>query len=194
MQLLQATARPAPRAEEVRLPPKVPRCALRQRVFLSYHHGWDHARADLIRALAPDRISQALPEAEWDLLMQTGDAAVAQWISAQIAAASCTVVLISGSTRGRRLIEHEVLTSWRQRKGILGLYVHNLPDQTGARTHRGPNPFSEFRMTRDNQRLSDIVPVYEAPYPDLAGNLRYISAMLPEWVQEANSIRRNYSH
>lgn len=165
---------------------------MRTKVFLSYHYNWDRGRADAIRGLVGANAAPALSDSGWARLLEEGDHAVARWFAQNLERSQCAIVLISGSTRGRRLIDNEIYQSWKAKRGVLGIYVHNLPDVNGHCSHRGPNPFADFEMTKYRARLSDIVRTYDPPYQDPWSILNYISYNLANWVQDAISIRRNY--
>jgi hypothetical protein len=165
---------------------------MRSRVFLSYHYNWDQDRANAVRQVIGNSAAPALSDHTWQELVQEGDHAVARWFAQQLDKAQCTIVLISPSTRGRRVIDHEIYQSWKAKRGVLGIYVHHLLDRSGHQTTRGPNPFAEFELARDRCRLSDVVRTYDPPFVEPRGVLNYIADNVAGWVQEAISIRRNY--
>ena len=132
------------------------------------------------------------PDNDWEQITRGGDAAIQRWIDGQLSGKSCAVVLIGSATAGRKWIKHEIEKAWNDGKGVLGVYIHNLKDQTGQQSSRGQNPFDDFTMKRDNAKLSSIVKVYEPPSITSTFVYDYIKQNLPGWVEEAIRIRNNY--
>lgn len=82
--------------------------------------------------------------------------------------------------------------TWNDGKGVLGIYIHNLKDVDGNQATKGRNPFEDFTMKRDNQKLSSIVKAYDPPYSTSTYVYDYIKDNVKSWVEEAISIRENY--
>lgn len=121
-----------------------------------------------------------------------GDSAIQEWIDNQLAGRSCTIVLIGENTAGRKWIEYEIEKSWNDGKGVFGIYIHNLKDKDGEQSSKGRNPFDDFTMHRDDEKLSSIVKTYNPPYSTSTDVYDYIKSNLEDWVEEAISIRENY--
>ncbi len=41
------------------------------------------------------------------------------------------VVLIGQNTAGRKWINYEIRKGWKDKKGMFGIYIHNLEDKDG---------------------------------------------------------------
>ena len=52
--------------------------------------------------------------------------AVQKWIDDQLTGRSCTIVAIGESTARRKWIDYEITKSWHDKKGVLGIHIHNL--------------------------------------------------------------------
>jgi hypothetical protein len=121
-----------------------------------------------------------------------GDAAIERWIDGQLLGKSCCVVLIGSETARRKWIDYEIHTSWNSKKGVLGIYIHNLKNASGAQATRGANPFAHIRMHRGNVPMSSIVKAYDPPYSDSNRCYDYIKRNLAGWIEEAIKIRDTY--
>ncbi len=52
---------------------------------------------------------------------------------------SCTVLLIGAETAGRKWIKHEIEKTWNDKKGLVGVYIHNLKNVSQQQTYKGNN-------------------------------------------------------
>lgn len=129
---------------------------------------------------------------DWETVKKGGDKAIQTWIDNQLSGRSCTIVLIGRDTAKRKWIDYEIEKSWNDKKGVVGIHVHNLKDQNQSQTTKGTNPFEHFTMKRDNAKLSSIVKTYNPPYTDSKAVYDYISQNLTAWIEEAIRIRDNY--
>ena len=77
-------------------------------------------------------------------------------------------------------------------RGSLVYILHNLKDKDGEQSSKGRNPFDDFTMHRDDEKLSSIVKTYNPPYSTSTDVYDYIKSNLEDWVEEAISIRENY--
>lgn len=163
-----------------------------RRVFYSFHYAPDNWRASQIRNMGVVEGNQPATDNDWETVNKGGDAAIQRWIDGQLSGKSCSVVLIGAGTARRKWIDYEIHTSWNSKKGVLGVYVHNLKNVSGAQASRGTNPFSHIRMQRDNAALSSIVKAYDPPYSDSKQCYDYIKQNLASWIEEAIKIRDAY--
>jgi hypothetical protein len=56
------------------------------------------------------------------------NAAIEKWIADQMNGKSCSIVLIGNGTAGRKWITYEIIKTWNDKKGVLGVYIHGLKD------------------------------------------------------------------
>lgn len=136
--------------------------------------------------------NQPVSDNDWEDVKKGGDSAIQEWIDNQLAGRSCTIVLIGENTAGRKWIEYEIEKSWNDGKGVFGIYIHNLKDKNGEQSSKGRNPFDDFTMNRNDEKLSSIVKTYNPPYSTSTYVYDYIKSNLEDWVEEAISIRENY--
>lgn len=160
------------------------------KVFLSYNHCVDHWRAAQLRKLKCISANQPASDEDWYAITRRGDDAIRDWINRSMAGRPVTILLIGSSSRGRKWINYEIEKSYRDRKTIIGVYVHHLLDHDGGRSTKGPNPFEEFRLTNSNMRLSHILKTYDPPTREGDVTLRYIADNLDQWIEEASQARR----
>jgi len=81
---------------------------------------------------------------DWEEVTKDGDDAIQKWVDDQLKGRGCTVVLIGNKTAGRKWIDYEIEKSWNDKKGILGVHIHNLKNSEGNQGTKGANPFSNF--------------------------------------------------
>lgn len=119
-----------------------------RRVFFSFHYERDVWRAGQIRnswLTKPDRASAGFWDAaKWESVKKKGDAAIKQWIRAQMKGTSVTVVLIGAQTVTRPYVLYEIEHSWTIKNGIIGIYIDSLKDSKGYTDTRGQDPFKKL--------------------------------------------------
>jgi hypothetical protein len=130
---------------------------------------------------------------EWESITRGGDPAIKKWIDDQLDGKSCTIVLIGAKTAGRKWIKYEIEHSWNDKKGLLGIYIHNLKDLNENQSEKGANPFDDFTLCDGNKKLSSIVKVYNPSGSDSKAVYAHIKANLADWIETAISIRENFS-
>jgi hypothetical protein len=116
-----------------------------RRVFFSFHYERDVWRANVVRnswVTQPDREDAGFIDAsEFEEIKRQGEKAVKQWIDNQLKGTSVTIVLIGTETYLRDWVRYEIVKSFDRRNGLLGIYIHNIKDQSGRTDVKGSNPF-----------------------------------------------------
>lgn len=161
-----------------------------RRVFYSFYYKEDNWRASQVRNMGVLEGNKPVSDNDWEQITRGGDEAIKRWINDQLNGTSCTIVLIGQNTAGRKWINYEIEKSWNDRKGLLGIYIHNLKDKDGNQSIKGTNPFDTFYL--NGKPLSQIVKAYDPPYTDSQMVYDYIKKNLAYWVEEAIKIRNNY--
>jgi hypothetical protein len=161
-----------------------------RRCFYSFHYQPDNWRASQVRNMGVIEGNQPVGDNDWETVKRGGDRAVENWIADQMSGRSCTVVLIGAETAGRKWINYEIEKTWKDKKGLVGIYIHNLKDVRQQQTSKGNNPFSQYNV--NGTTLASIVRSYDPPYTDSAQVYGYINANLAAWVEEAVAIRNRY--
>ena len=161
-----------------------------RRVFFSFHYKPDNWRTAEVRNMGVVEGNAPVSDNDWETVKRGGDAAIRRWINEQIQGKSCAIVLIGSNTAGRKWINYEIEKAWSDRKGVLGIYIHNIKDRFGDQSPKGENPFDDFEM--NGRKFSRIVKAYDPPYKRSTNVYKYINDNIADWVEEAISIRGNY--
>jgi hypothetical protein len=104
---------------------------------------------------------------------------------------SCLVLLIGAHTAGRPWVEYEIKKAWEDRKGVVGIYIHNLKDLNEKQSPKGRNPFDTFSTGDGTSKksFSTIVKAYDPPSSDSQKVYKWISDHIEDAVAEAITIR-----
>ncbi len=163
-----------------------------RRVFYSFHYKADNWRAGQVRNMGVIEGDRPVSDNDWETITKGGDAAIQRWVAGQLDGKSCTIVLIGANTAGRKWIKYEIVESWNDKMGVVGIYVHNLEDKEGNQSSKGRNPFDDITMNRDGSKMSNIVMAYDPPYTTSTNVYARIKANIENWVEEAIKIRADY--
>ena len=153
--------------------------AQQHQVFLSFHYERDFWRAAQIREYG----FSPLTCNDWEPSKMNNVASIARWIDSQMKPASCTVVLIGSETANRDWINYEIEKSWQDGKGLLGIYIHNVPDQHGQQSEPGTNPFEHIIV--NGVKLSHFAKVYDPEPANSRQVCRFINDNIAQWVDAA---------
>ena len=158
-----------------------------RQVFYSFHFDNDVMRVQQIRNIGAIEDNPPVAANKWEEIRQKGDSAIENWIDENMKDRSCVIVLVGQHTASRKWVKHEIEKAWGDRKGLMGIYVHNIRcPRTGTCT-QGVNPFEQYNV--NGKKLSDIVKCYNPnvsePYKDIARNLE-------AWVEKAIRIRNEF--
>ena len=160
--------------------------------FYSFHYKPDNWRASQVRNIGVVEGNSPVSDNDWEEITLGGDTAIEKWVKEQLKGKSCTIVLIGGKTAGRKWIDYEILESWNNKKGVLGVYIHNLKNKDGDQSSKGRNPFDGFTVGEDKKPLSSVVKAYDPPYSTSSNVYSHIQENLEAWVETAISIRDNF--
>lgn len=158
-----------------------------KRVFFSFHYRPDNWRVSQVRNIGAIEGNIAAKDNDWETVTKSGDAAIEKWINEQLSGRVCTIVLIGANTAGRKWINHEIIKSWNDNKGVLGIYIDNLRDSDGKQCAKGANPFDNITLGKG--LLSSVVKAYNPPYSDSKEVYAYIEKNMATWIDEAIAIR-----
>jgi len=161
-----------------------------RRVFFSFHYEEDNWRVSQIRYMGVIEGNRPISDNDWEQITRGGDTAIQNWIAEQMEGKSCVVVLIGAHTAGRKWIKYEINKGWKDEKGVLGIYIHNLKDKEGNQSIKGKNPFDDF--TINGEKFSKVVKAYDPPYLTSTNVYAYIKDNILSWVEEAVEIRNKY--
>jgi hypothetical protein len=126
-----------------------------RKVFFSFHYDRDVRRVVQIRnswiVRAKGDAQPFYDKAEWETVKRKG---IEKWIDDQLTGTSVTVVLIGSETYNRPWVRHEIKRSYELKKGILGIYIHNVKDPQLGTDIKGKNPLDFWSITRNGSKVS----------------------------------------
>lgn len=149
-------------------------------VFYSFHYDNDVFRVQQIRNMGVVEGDEPVSPNAWEQIKRRGDTAVETWIDDNMKYRRCVVVLIGSQTANRRWVKHEIKRAWELKKGLIGIYIHNLKcPRTGA-CAIGANPFSNWDV--DGRSMASLVSCHDPSSWDAYGD---ISRGIAAWVAQA---------
>ncbi len=163
-----------------------------RRVFYSFHYEEDHWRASQVRNMGVIEGNRPATDNDWETVKSGRDPAIKKWIAEQMSGRSCTVVLVGKNTVGRKWIDHEIVESWNNRMGVVGIHIHGLRDQDTQTAAKGRNPFNSISYGKSGATLASIVKCYDPQGHNSQDRYDWIKTYLADAVEEAISIRRNH--
>jgi antiphage defense system Thoeris ThsB-like protein len=163
-----------------------------RKVFYSFHYKPDNWRASQVRNAGVVEGNQPVSDNAWETIKAGGAKVIEAWIDTQLVGRSCTVVLIGSDTAGRKWINYEIVKTWNDGKGLVGIYVHNLKDAAQRQSSRGRNPFEEVNLNSGKTKLSSVVKAYDPPYSISTSVYEHIKNNVDRWVEEAIKIRQDH--
>lgn len=152
----------------------------------------DNWRVSQIRNIGQVEDNKPVSDNKWDEVKKKGEKAIQEWIDDNLKSRSCTVVLVGENTAKRKWINYEIEKSWNDKKGLVGINIHNLKNSDGDQSNKGNNPFEHFTVGKDKKKLSSIVKCYNPPYLTSKNVYSHIKENLEDWIEEAITIRNNY--
>lgn len=152
----------------------------REPVFYSFHFDNDVFRVQQIRNMGVVEGDEPVSANDWESIKRKGDAAVERWIDDNMKYRRCVVVLIGSGTASRPWVKYEIKKAWQERRGLFGIYIHNLNCPRSGTCTKGNNPFDNWNV--GSQPLSAMVPCYDPNSRDAYGDIR---ANLQGWVASA---------
>ena len=162
-----------------------------RRVFYSFHYKPDNWLAAMVRNIGTIEGNRPATDNGWEAVKRGGDAAIRKWIADQMKYRSCTVVLVGTRTANRKWINHEIIKSWDDGMGVVGIHVHGLEDSNGNAALKGHNPFDYIAHGNTGKKLSSIVKCYSPAGRNSRERYGWISNHLENAVEEATRIRNS---
>lgn len=126
---------------------------------------------------------------KWKSVAEGGDGAIKRWIDKQMKDKACLIVLIGTETASRPWVLYEIEKAWEDGKGVFGIHIHNLKDNKGEQSPKGPDPLE--RILAAGVPLSAVTKTYDPPYTDSKRAYGYIQRNLSSWIAAAISARQH---
>ena len=165
---------------------------MRRRVFYSFHYQADSWRAAMVRNIGSIEGNSPASDNDWEAVKRGGEAAIKRWIAGQMNYRSCTVVLVGSDTANRKWINYEIVKSWNDGMGVVGIHIHGLEDMNRQTSYKGNNPFAVITHSPSSRPLSSIVKCYDPAGRNGRERYDWISRHLANAIEEAIRIRNQY--
>ncbi|MGE3779878.1 MAG: TIR domain-containing protein [Pirellulaceae bacterium] len=163
-----------------------------RRVFYSFHYKPDSWRASMVRQIGAIEGNRPATDNDWETVTKAGDEAIKRWIAGQMDGRTCTVVLVGANTANRKWINHEIVRSWDEGMGVVGIHVHGLRNSAQETASMGGNPFDFIGYGNTGKKLSSIVKCYNPAGSTSQERYDWIVKHLSNAVEEAIKIRNNH--
>lgn len=149
-------------------------------IFYSFHYDNDVFRVQQIRNMGVVDGNEPVSPNDWEQVKRSGDAAVEKWIDDSLKYKRCVIVLVGSETTNRKWVQYEIKRAWELKKGLFGIYIHNLNCPRTGTCSKGTNPFSNWSV---NQKpMTNLVSCYDPNAWDAYGD---ISRNMSSWVAQA---------
>jgi hypothetical protein len=139
-----------------------------RQVFFSFHYANDLWRANVVRNSDVVKSNETevgrYDHSLWEEAKTKGDTAIRKLIDEGLRGASVTIVLIGPETYTRRWCLYELEQSHADKRGLLGIRIHNIKDQQQHTTTAGPDPFASTKLKSPlgvASSLAGIYPIYD---------------------------------
>lgn len=167
----------------------------KRRVFYSFHYKPDVVRASQVRQIGAIEGNKSATDNEWEKITgdkdeATKDKAIKKWIADQLEGRTCTVVLVGTNTANRKWINHEIVKSWNDGMGVVGIYIHGLKNFEGEISTQGENPFDYITFGQPRKKLSSVVKCYNPAGSNSKDRYAWIEKNLSNAIEEAITIRK----
>jgi len=161
-------------------------------VFYSFYYKEDVTRVSQVRQIGVLEGNRPATDNDWEAVTGGGDPAIERWINNQLQGRSCTVVLVGENTANRKWINYEIIKSWNEGMGVVGIYIHGLKNINGYIARKGANPFDYISLKGSGTKLSNIVQCYEPDGLTSKEKYAWIAQYLEAAVEQAIEIRNNH--
>ncbi len=158
--------------------------------FYSFHYAPDCNRAAQVRNMGIVDGNRPANDNNWESIKSQGEQAIKNWIASQMHGRSCTIVLVGTNTARRKWINYEIIKSWDDGMGVVGICIHGLKNLKGLTSNKGLNPFDYITHGPSKKKLSTIVKCYNPGGSNSKERYAWISKHLSNAVEEAVKIRK----
>jgi hypothetical protein len=154
--------------------------ARREPVFHSFHYGNDALRVQQIRNIGMIEGNTPVSPSAWETVWRRGDKAIEKWIDENMSHRRCVIVLVGSETHTRPWVLYEIRKAWAEKRGLFGIYIHNIKCPRNGTCSQGSNPFSVIPTT-SGQPLSTWLTCYDPGWDAY----KTIAANMSSWVNSA---------
>lgn len=82
---------------------------------------------------------------------------IRKWIDKQLNGKSVICVLIGSKTNKSKWVRYEIEKSIEQKKGLLGILIHDLKDVEGKTDKEGANPLSDYNENNFGENIKNAL-------------------------------------
>lgn len=139
-----------------------------RQVFFSFYYANDLWRANVVRNSDVVKSNETevgrYDHSLWEEAKTKGDNAIRKLIDEGLNGASVTIALIGPETYTRKWCLYEIEQSHNDRRGLLGIRIHNIKDQQKQTTTAGPDPFAYAKVSNtlgESMTLAGLYPIYD---------------------------------
>ncbi|MES2396325.1 MAG: TIR domain-containing protein [Bacteroidota bacterium] len=156
---------------------------LARRVYFSFHFDRDIIRVSQIRncgVFSKEDTEPFMDKAEWEKIKQSGVQKIIDWINEQMDGTSVLVLCIGSETNSRKWVRHEIRKAHNEKKGIIGIRVHQQNNFKKETDHPGINPLSTMYDMIDGKEvyLNTLYTTYDWISNDGRANIQ-------TWIEKA---------
>lgn len=162
-----------------------------RKVFYSFHYKPDCWRVSTVRNIGAIEANKPASDNDWETVTKGGDAEIKKWIADQMSGRTCTIVLVGTNTANRKWINHEIVKSWDDGLGVVGIHIHGLKNSEQSTSAKGSNPFDYITHGPTKKKLSSIVKCYNPGGSTSQEKYDWIKTNLANAVEEAIQIRKD---
>lgn len=138
-----------------------------RKIFFSFKYD-DIWRVNQIRNIGMfEATNKFVDHADFEQIKRQSDVAIKTWINQQLEGASVTCVLIGKNTYKSRWVDYEIRKSLEERKGVFGIYIHNIKDKDGNFTFQGINPLSPYPSIDSHNPINSYLPAFKVIERDI---------------------------
>lgn len=165
-----------------------------RKCFYSFHFKPDCFRASTVRQIGALEGNKPASDNDWEAITSgpNQDAKIQRWIADQMDGRTCTIVLVGSATANRKWINYEIVRSWDEKMGVVGVRIHGLKNGESETATAGANPFDFVTHGPTKKKLSEIVKCYNPAGTTSKERYDWICQHLPNAVEEAIKIRAKY--
>jgi MTH538 TIR-like domain (DUF1863). len=164
-----------------------------RKCFYSFHYEPDNWRASMVRQIGAIEGNQPATDNDWETIAHgpNHEARIEKWIADQMKGRTCTIVLVGAGTAKRKWINHEIVKSWNDGLGVVGIRIHGLKNRLGETSSMGENPFEYITHGPSKKPLSSLVKCYNPAGSTSQERYAWIAQHLCNAVEEAIKIRNS---
>ncbi len=159
----------------------------KRQVFYSFHFDNDVMRVQQVRNMGALEGNEPVSANDWEEVKKKGDASIKKWIEDNMSYRSCVVVLVGEETANRKWCKYEIEKAWKDGKGLVGIYIHNLNCPNNGKSKKGQNPFEQFEI-EDGSKMSTVVKCHN---PDSSDAYNDIKENIETWIEDAITARKS---